>query len=116
MTQHMSLELRRFSAGISALLATERFFSGMNQHVALDTRFMFGGELAKCASKRGLTNMNQHMAFQFARSIACEVALVAIVGLLSIIQRLLGNFCKIVCLHLHVFSFFNEVIMCEVAG
>ena len=55
------------------------------------------------ASKRLLTTMNQHMSFQCARPIACVVALVAIVGLLSVIKRILGMFRKVAPLHFHTF-------------
>ena len=95
MTQHVYLERRRLFAKVSALFATERFFSGMSQHVALEMRSSCIGEIALCANKRLLTTMNQHIAFQFAWPFACVVTLVAIVGLLSIIKRLLGMFCKI---------------------
>ena len=101
MNQLVSLEIRRFCGGVSALLANERFFSGVNQHVALEGSSLIGGVIALCASKRLLTTMNQHMAFQMVRPMTCVVATV---GLLSIIQRLLGKFCKIVCLNFHVFK------------
>ena len=101
MTQYMRLEIIGFSAGVIALFATKRFFSGMNQHVALEVWGCCGRVIALCASKRLLTTMNQHMSFQMARPIACVVALVATVGLLSIIQGLLGKFYKVICLHFH---------------
>ena len=77
-------------------------FSPVNQHMSLEIRCSCGREIALCASKRLLTTMNQHMDFQMARPIACVIALVATEGL-SIIQRLLGMFCKIVCLRFHIF-------------
>ena len=98
----MAFDVGRCCGGERALFATERFFSGMNQHVALEMRSLFGRVIALCASKRLLTAMNQHMSFQFAGPIACEVALIAIIGLLSIIKRLLGIFCKI-SFHFNVF-------------
>ena len=112
MTQHVSLEMRRCCGGVSALFATERFFSGMNQHVALEMSSLIGGVMALCASKRLLTTMYQHMPFQLAWPIACEVALVAIVRLLSFIQTLLGMFGRFVGLHFHFFSAKN--ILCGV--
>ena len=93
------------------MVATERFFSRMAQNVALEIRSMFGGVIALCASKRLLTTMNQHMPFQIAWPIACVVALVATVGLLSIIQTLFGILCKFVCLGFHVFF---QPKICEV--
>ena len=99
----MCLEGRRSCAGVSALFATERFFSGMNQHVALEIRGCPGGVIALCARKRLLTTMNQHMAFQIAPFITDVDALVAIVGLLSISPRLLGMFSIIICSQFHDF-------------
>ena len=75
----------------------------MNEHVVFEMKSMFGGKIAQCANKRPLTTMNQHMFFQVARQIACVVAFVATVGLFSIIERLLGNFNKVICLHFHAF-------------
>ena len=75
----------------------------MNQHVALEMRSFSSGVIALCTSKMLVTTMNQHMAFQTAPSIACVVALVATVGLLSIIQRLLGVIWVGVHLHFHIF-------------
>ena len=102
-THHVLLEMRRLCEGVSAYFATERFPPRMNQHVPLEINSVFGGETAQCASKRLLITMNQHMYFQFAGPIACVVALVATVPLLSIIQRLLGTFYKVICLHFHAF-------------
>ena len=79
MTQHMSLEIIILCGGISALFATERFFSEMDQHVDLEMRSLFGRVIALCASKSLLATMNQHVSFQSAGPIVCEVALVAIV-------------------------------------
>ena len=109
-SQHVFLKISRLCARVSALFATERFFSGMNQHVSLEMRSLIGGEIARCASKRLLDTMNQHMSFQFAGPIACVVALVATVGLLSIIQRLLGNFYKVICLHFHAFFQRSDIL------
>ena len=92
------------------MFAIKRFFSGVNPHVALEVRSLFGGVITVCASERLLTTMNQHMAFQFARPIACVVALVATVGLLSIIQGLLGNFYKVICLHFHTFLQRSDIV------
>ena len=104
--------------GVSALVATERFFSGMSQHVALEMSSLFGRVVAQRASKRLLTTMNQHMAFQIARPTAYVIALVATVGLLSFIKRLFGMFCKILRLHFHVF--FQQrifyVVLCKAEG
>ena len=83
------------------MVATERFFSGMNLHVFLQATFLCGGEIALCASKRLFTTMKQHMSFQFARTVVCVVALVATVGLFSIIQTLLEMLCK----YFHVYFF-----------
>ena len=66
MTHHVRLEIIGLCAGIGALLATEKFFSGMNQHVFLKIRSCSGRVIALCASNRLLTTMNQHMAFQIA--------------------------------------------------
>ena len=96
-------EMSGLFGGVSALFATERFFSGMNQHVTLEMIGSCSEVIALCASKRLLTTMNQHMSFQFAGPIACVVALVATVGLRSFIKRLLEIFCIIACLHFHVF-------------
>ena len=52
-----------------------------------------------------------HMSFQTARLIACVVALVATVGLLSTIQRILGMNDNIVCLNFHVLFFSKEYCM-----
>ena len=82
----------------------------MNQHVTNEIRSLFGGEIALCASKRLLTTMNQHMSFQNAWPFTCEVALVATVGLLSIIKRLLGNFNKVICLHFHAFFQRSDIV------
>ena len=59
--------------------------------------------IKKVEAQSEANTMNQHMAFQFAGPIACVVALVATVGLLSFIQRVLGVFGKITGLHLHFF-------------
>ena len=104
MTQHVFPKIKRLYAGVIALFATEKFFSGMNQHVSLEIISPCARVIALCASKRLLTTMNHHMAFQIAWPIVCVVALKATIRLLSIIQGLLGMFCKNVCLHFHVFS------------
>ena len=88
------------------MFATERFFSRMNQHVALEMISMFGGVITLSACKSLLTTVNQYMAFQAATNITCVFALVTTVRLFPIIQRLLGMFCKVTCLQVHVF-FFN---------
>ena len=116
MTQHVLLQIRRLHGGVSALFATERFFSGMNQLVSLEISRFCGGVIALCTSKRLLTTMSQHMAFQYTRPITCVVALVAAVRLLSFIQRLLlGIFCIIVCLHFSVFLL-SQAVLCKVDG
>ena len=76
----------------------------MNQHVTLEIKSSCGRVIALYARKRLLTTMNQHMAFQFVWPIACIVALVTTICLLSTIRGLLGLFCKIARLHFHVFS------------
>ena len=48
--------------------------------------------------------------FEVAGPIACVVALVATVRLLSIIQGLLGNFYKVVCLHFHAFFQGSDIV------
>ena len=103
-------EMRRLCGGVSALFATERFFSRVNQHVGLEMSSLFGRVIALCASKRLLTTMNQHVSFQIARPIACVVALVATVGLLSVIQGLYGNFYKVICLHFHAFLQRSDIV------
>ena len=75
----------------------------MNQHVSLEMSSMFGGVITMSASKR-LPTVNQHMTFQIAYLIACVVTLVATVGLLSNIHRLLGKFGNIVLLRIHINS------------
>ena len=70
--------------------------------------------IKKVEAQSEANTMNQHMAFQFAGPIACVVALVATVGLLSFIQRLLGMFCKIVCLHFHIFFSQESFMLCYV--
>ena len=112
-SQHVFLKISRLCARVGALLATERFFSGMNQHVALEINSLFGREIAKCASERLLTTMNQHMAFQYARSIACVVALFAIVALLSIIQRLLLGTFTFLCISMPFFQRSDSVRGCR---
>ena len=103
MHQHVLLESSRLCAGVIALLATERFSSGMNQHVSFEVSKATGTVIALCASKWLLTTLNQHMAFQMARLPACVVALVAFVGLLSTSLGPLGLFCTNVRLHFLVF-------------
>ena len=90
------------------MFAAVRFFSGMNQHVALEVDFLCGGEIALCASKGLLTTVYQHMSFQFAGRVACVVALIATVRLLSIIPTLLGIFCKFVTIHVVFFTQANK--------
>ena len=72
---------------------------------------LFGGVIALCASKILFTTMNQHMSFQIAGPMTCVVALVAIVGLLYTIQRILGMNDNIVCLNFHVLFFSKEYCM-----
>ena len=91
----MAFQIARPIASVVALFATEKFFSGMNQHVVLEMRSSCSGVFALCASKRLLTTKNIHMSFQFAWPIACVVALVATIGLLSISLGPLRMVCKI---------------------
>ena len=76
---HVCLKMRRSCSGVIAMFATETFFSGMKHHVFLEVRRIFGGVSALFATERF-----SHMAFQTA-NITCVFALVATVGLFSVI-------------------------------
>ena len=97
-------EMRRYCGGVTALFTTERIYSQMKQMWLL--RFWaFIVEYLHCVQAKGFSPLwSTYMSFQTARLIACVVALVATVGLLSIVQSLLGMFCRIVRLHFHTFS------------
>ena len=84
--------MRRCCAGVGALVATKRFFSGMNQYMFLEISSMIGGVSALYASEGLLTTVTQHMTFQMARPITCVVTLVATVRLLCMIESLIGMF------------------------
>ena len=76
----------------------ERLFSWMCSRVSPESGALIGGVLALCAKKWLLTTVNPHLIPEAAQHIAWEVAMVATVGLLFIIQRLLGAFCRFVCI------------------
>ena len=62
----------------------------MDSRVSPESGGLIGGVLALCANKWLLTTVNPHVISEAAQSIDCEVAWIATVGLLFIIQRLLG--------------------------
>ena len=63
----------------------------------------FGREFALRAFERLFVTMDEQVNFQTARMFACVAALVAFVGLVSIICKLLQIFCKFNFLDLHPF-------------
>ena len=73
----------------------------MRWRLSPESGALIGGGLALCANKWLFTTVNPRVISEAAQSIDCEVRLVATVGLLFIIQRLLGAFCRFVCLHFH---------------
>ena len=79
-----------------------RFFSGMNHHVALKGRGCWGRAITTCASNRLLTTLNQNMILVY--DLCSCIGLVVSERPFSVIQKLLGMVCKVVCLHIHVFS------------
>ena len=97
------------------MFAAVRFFSGMNQHVALEVDFLCGGEIVLCASKGLLTTVYQHMSFQFAGRVACVVALIATVRLLSILPDPFWDLLQ-VCHYPCIFFHSGQVVFCKVGG
>ena len=105
MCQHVIPKPGLIVTGIVALPTIEKLFSWMSWRVFPESGALIGGVLALCANKWLLTTVNPRVIYEAAQFIDCEVALVATVGLHFIIQRLLGAFCRFVCLHFHDLRF-----------
>ena len=75
----------------------------MNSQVPLEIASSFGREFALRAFERFFVTMDEQVNFQTARMFASVAALVASVGLVSIIYKLLQIFCKFNFLDLHPF-------------
>ena len=60
------LEISGLCAGVIALFATERFFSGMNQHVSLELRRICVGVRALFTTERFFFQIIQHLSVVLA--------------------------------------------------